>query len=167
MRFTEEAQLWAHIQGSLPGTGIVGISGFGGSGKTELGKKLGRDVPGIQLVHVDDYLDWPRLQARSDDWDGVLYDDIKSAHVDTFRSGRKPVDWLVIEGIGLFTQERQKDFDFRIWVDTPIEKANANGQARDQAFQTLWADVWVPNDLDFEKKHKPKQYADAFFSWCD
>ena len=83
MRFTDETQLWAHIQDELSDTGIVGISGF------------------------------------------------------------------------------------RIWVDTPIEKANASGQARDQAFQSLWENVWVPNDLDFENKHKPEQYSDAFFSWCD
>ena len=165
MRFNSHELLWSHVTETLPDGGVVAISGFGGSGKTELAKKVARDVPGVQLVHVDDYLDWPALQKRSSDWDGVLYDDIRSAHVIPFRSGIKPVQYIVIEGIGLFTSQRQSDFDFHIWVDTPIEHANQNGQARDQAFQELWETVWVPNDLEFEAKHNPTQYADAIYGW--
>lgn len=165
MNYTDHKTLWQAIKAELSECGVVAISGFGGAGKTELAKKLGRDIPGIQLVHVDDYLDWPALQQRSQDWDGVLFDDIKSVHIDTFRRGIKPVKYLIIEGIGLFTADRQQHFDYRIWVDTPIEQSNTHGQARDKDMQELWETVWVPNDLDFETKHQPQQYADATYSW--
>lgn len=163
--YTNESLLWKEIEAKLPDGGIIAISGYGGSGKTELGKKLGRDKLGIQLVHVDDYLNWPKLQKRSEDWDGVEFQSILQAHIKPFREGIKPVKYVIIEGIGLFKEDRQSLFDLRVWVDTPINRANGNGKARDENNNPLWDEVWVPNELDFEKKHNPKQYADAFYSW--
>ncbi len=164
-KYNETETLWKDIQEKHPNGGVIGISGYGGSGKTELGKILGRDKPGIQLVHVDDYLDWPKTCKRNDDGSGVDFDAIVNAHITPFKNGRKPAKYLIIEGIKLYSAERQKYFDYRIWVDTSIDKANNHGQARDKQNQKLWEEVWVPNELAFEKKHNPKQYADAFYSW--
>ncbi len=165
MTHTNIQELWDGIIKEFPDGGIIGISGYGGAGKTELGKALGRDRQGIQLVHVDDYLDWPKICERNEDGDGVNFQSIVDAHIIPFKNGKKPVEYLIIEGIKLFNKSRQKHFDYRIWVDTPIDKANGNGQARDKENQKLWDEVWVPNELAFEKKHNPKQYADALYSW--
>lgn len=165
MMFDQPSELWRHVTEQLPEGGVVAISGYGGSGKTELGKALGRDKPGVQLVHVDDYLDWPRVCELNDDGAGVDFESIVSAHIKPFRDGRKPVQYLIIEGIKLFSSDRQKHFDFRIWVDTKLEESNGNGQARDKQNQKLWDEVWVPNEIAFEQKHNPKQYVDAFYGW--
>ncbi|MDW3176800.1 MAG: hypothetical protein R8J94_05380 [Acidimicrobiia bacterium] len=167
MRFHDAPTLWAHIVATLPIGGVVGISGYGGSGKTELGKALGRDKARIQLIHVDDYLDWPTACERNQDGEGVDFQTIVDGHITPFRNKRKPVDYLIIEGIHIFSVERKVHFDFRIWVDTSIEVANANGQARDSENQKLWDEVWVPNELDFAKRHNPQQFADARYSWVE
>ncbi len=165
MKFNNADQLWKVIATALPDGGIIGISGYGGSGKTELGKSMGRDKPGVQLIHIDDYLDWPKVCERDADGVGVDFQSIVSAHIKPFRDLKKPVDYLVIEGIYLYTEYRQKFFDFKVWVDTSLEKANLNGQSRDKQNQILWNDIWVPNEIAFEKKHNPKQYADALYTW--
>jgi uridine kinase len=167
LKFTDESKLWERITELFPDGAILAISGYGGAGKTELGKKLGRDKQGIQLIHVDDYLDWPKICERNDDGSGVDFESILTAHIEPFRAVKKPVDYLIIEGIQLFSSSRQKHFDFRVWIDTPVEKANNDGQARDKQNQKLWDEVWIPNELAFEKKYDPKQYADAFYSWID
>jgi len=165
MKFDDTAKLWAHIVEILPNGGVIGISGYGGAGKTELGKSLGRDKAGIQLIHVDDYLDWPTICQRNQNGEGVNFQVIVDAHITPFRNNRKPVDYLVVEGVHLFSIQRQAQFDFRVWIDTPIADANSNGQARDKQNQKLWDEVWVPNDIDFEQNHNPKQYADAIYDW--
>lgn len=165
MNFNDANQLWKEIITALPDGGIISISGYGGSGKTELGKALGRDKHGIQLINIDDYLDWPKICKRDDDGLGVDFKSVIDAHIKPFRDSRKPVDYLIIEGVYLYTRGRQKFFDFKVWVDTPIEKSNVNGQARDKENQKLWDEIWVPNEVAFEKKHNPKQYADALYTW--
>ena len=165
VNFTDPADLWHHIEATLPRGGVVAISGFGGAGKTELGKALGRDKHGIQLIHGDDYLDWPLACQRQQNGEAVIFGSILRAHINPFRAGRKPVRWLIVESIQIFTEQRQRHFDYRIWVDTPIDQANANGQARDAQNQQLWDDILVPNDLDFDRAHHPRQYADATYTW--
>jgi uridine kinase len=165
MKYTNPAELWNNIIQQFPEGGIIAISGYGGAGKTELAKTLGRDKPGIQLIHVDDYLDWTKVCELNEDGEGVDFQSIIKAHIEPFRNDKKPVKYLIIEGIKLFSAERQKYFDYKIWVDTPIDSANGNGQVRDGENQRLWEEVWVPNEIAFEKKHNPKQYADALYSW--
>lgn len=165
MNYTNPQELWSKIAELLPEGGIVAISGYGGAGKSTLGIELGRGKAGIQLIHVDDYLDWPKVCARNEDGEGVDFESIVKAHIEPFKAGKKPVKYLIIEGIKLFREDRQKYFDYRVWVDTPISKANGNGQARDVTNQKLWEEIWVPNDEDFEKKHDPKQYVDALYKW--
>lgn len=158
-------ELWKEVERLLPDGGVVGISGFGGSGKTTLSNAIGRDAQGVQHVHVDDYLDWPRVQKYCADWEGIDFDSIISAHIKPFRAGTKPVKYLVIEGIRIFTDDLIKNFDVKIWVDTPIDVAEKNGRGRDGADQDLWDTVWRKSDEDFFNKHNPKQYADILYSW--
>lgn len=165
MEFKDSALLWKHIQQTLPNGGVIGISGYGGAGKTELAKAIAYEKAGIQLIHADDYLDWPIVCSRNDDGDGINFPMIIDAHIKPFRSNRKPVSYLVVEGIYLFSESRQREFDLRIWVDTPLEKANMHGKARDTKNQKLWEEVWMPNELAFAKKYNPKQYSDAVYGW--
>ena len=149
----------------LPKGGVVGISGYGGSGKTTLAREIAYDVPGIQLVHVDDYLDWPVICQRNTNGDGIEFDHIVEAHIEPLRNGRKPVDYVFVEGIYLFRHDRQATFDLRIWVDSPLEESADLGHARDAGNQHLWESVWVPNERDFAERFSPTQYADLFYDW--
>lgn len=171
MLFTSPEKLWKEAERRLPEGGVVGISGFGGAGKTVLAadiardKEKGVDKPGVQLVHVDDYLDWPKLKERNADWNGIDFDSILNAHIKPFKAGTKPVKYLVVEGIAIFQKGFVNNFDLKIWVDRTLDEAENQGRQRDGAAQELWDNVWRKNDQDFFDKHDPKQYADILYRW--
>lgn len=165
--FHDPTRLWSHIRSRLPDGGIVGISGYGGAGKTTLARALERGAPGIRLVHVDDHLDWPTVTSRNPDGDGIGFDAIRTAHIEPFRSRRRPGDHLIIEGVFLFSPERQAEFDHRIWVDTPVHALNGTGRARNPQNQHLWETVFIPNELDFEGRHQPRHFVDTVYRWLE
>ncbi|WP_457099728.1 hypothetical protein [Microbacterium sp. P5_E9] len=50
---------------------VVGVSGYGGAGKSTLARGLVELVPGSVRMRGDDFLDPVRSHQRSHDWDGV------------------------------------------------------------------------------------------------
>lgn len=50
---------------------VVGISGFGGAGKSTLARALVDALPDAVRMRGDDFLDPQRVHRRSADWDGV------------------------------------------------------------------------------------------------
>jgi len=60
------------------------------------------------------------------------------------------------------------DRSFRIfWVETSLETAQERGMRRDDVlgrdFSGLWRDVWVPNEIDFEREFSPRSRAEILF----
>ena len=165
----------------------VGISGFAGAGKSVLARHLLDVVTDAVRLRGDDYLDPQRVHRRSADWDGVERHRMRDEALEPFRVGAqvavRPLDWntgrhgaptplpqasvLVIDSIGIFHPELLPWFDLTVWVDVDLEIAQAQGMARDRAaglqHDTLWTDVWGPNDREFEQTFSPRSLADIVY----
>lgn len=163
---------------------LVGISGFAGAGKSVLARRVVDSVHSAARVRGDDFLDPARVHRRSSDWDGVDRERLRSEVIEPFRAGRdlkvRRLDWatgqlgeptplprasvLVIDAIGLFHPDLLPWFDLTAWVDADLQMAQRRGLARDRAagldHDDLWADVWTPNDREFEQMFSPRDHAD-------
>jgi uridine kinase len=162
---------------------VVGISGFCGSGKSTLARALVDAVPGSLRLRGDDFLDPVRSHGRSECWDGVERERLVVSVLAPFRAGRPSTfqryDWsarrlgpaealpdasvLVVDLIGLLHPEALPHLDVTVWCDVDLETAVARGRARDARLgrdhETLWRDVWVPNERAFAARFAPRDAA--------
>jgi uridine kinase len=166
---------------------VVGVSGYAGSGKSTLARAVVEARPGAVRVRGDDFLDPTQSHHRSDDWSGVERERLVTEVLRPFQSQRpgtfRRFDWarrelgapeplptgdvLVVDLIGLFHPDVLPTLDVTIWVDAPLGIAQERGMRRDEAlgrdFTHLWLDVWVPNEIDFERKFAPRDRADVLY----
>ncbi|MFT2816118.1 uridine kinase family protein [Leifsonia sp. A12D58] len=165
----------------------VGVSGFGGSGKSTLTRQLTASIEGSARIRGDDFLDPDRSHQRSSDWDGVGRIRLREEVLNPFRQGQpgafRRFDWgtrqlsapeaiptaqvLIVDAIGLFHPDLDGAFDLTIWVDLDLPVATARGKARDhqlgRSHDRLWDEVWVPNERDFFARFNPRPTADCLF----
>ena len=169
---------------SLPKPAIVGISGFGGSGKSTVAKLLG-DCLGAPVVGVDSFQKKGAFTTKFSLWDIMDFARLEKEVLQPFSKGSnvtyKHFDaekelllntvtienhgLLIVEGVGLFRPELLKYFSYKIWLDMPMEMAIARGKKRDREeygnpTDELWDGVWKDNDLEYMKEYKPKESAD-------
>ncbi|MFT4028670.1 MAG: phosphoglycerate transporter [Protaetiibacter sp.] len=167
---------------------VVGVSGFGGSGKSTLTRPLVDAIPGAVRMRGDDFLDPVRSHRRSLDWDGVertrLVDEVlvpfRTRQASTFRrydwargalAAPEPVPAgrvMIVDVIGLFHPEATPALDLTVWCDVDLETATERGMRRDAAagrdHARLWREVWVPNERDFAAAFAPRESAEVLFS---
>ena len=165
----------------------VGVSGYAGAGKSVLARQLVDVVDDAVRLRGDDYLDPQRVHRRSSDWDGVERPRIRREALEPFRAGTsvavRPLDWstgghgapaplpqasvLIVDAIGIFHPELLPWFELTVWVDVALDVAQAQGMARDRAaghdHDTLWTDVWTPNDREFEQTFSSRSLADMVY----
>ena len=75
---------------------VVGVSGYGGSGKFALTRQLLARLPGAARIRGDDFLDPKRSDRRSTDWVGVerlrlvseVLEPVREGRTSMFRRGR-------------------------------------------------------------------------------
>lgn len=167
---------------------VVGVSGYGGSGKSTLARDVVEGRSAMIRMRGDDFLDPSRSHRRSSDWDGVDRCRLVSEVLAPFREERESTfqryDWsrrelgepesvpagevLVVDLIGLFHPESLPALDLTIWMDVPLEAARERGMRRDEELgrdhSRLWDEVWVPNEVDFDRNHAPRDSAEILYS---
>src|SRR4051812_37459784 len=80
------ADLVDRVSGLGPGRVIVGISGFGGAGKSTLAGALAHRLPSAAIVPVD-HFHTDRVLDRSSDWGTVDWDRLRAQALEPFRQG--------------------------------------------------------------------------------
>lgn len=166
---------------------VIGVSGYCGSGKSTLVRSVVDGAPGMVRMRGDDFLDPSRSHHRSSDWDGVERRRLVSEVLLPFRGEREAMfrrfDWthralgepepvpsgdvLLVDLIGLFHPEALPVLDLSIWVDVPLQTAQERGMQRDESlgrdFSLLWCDVWIPNEIDFDRNFSPRSQANVLY----
>lgn len=173
---------------AAPRPPVVGISGFGGAGKSTLATLLQERMPGSAVVSGDEFLLARPPVRRSDHWVDVDRDRLREQVLTPARHGQSirhqvwdsasaaPGPWvmldgataLIVEGLGLYAPGLVELFDVRVWIDLDLETATARGMWRDEHDYgnpqlDLWVQVWKPNDADFFDRFRPDQAADILF----
>ncbi len=71
------------------------------------------------------------------------------------------VKYVIVEGISSYHPDIEKYYDYKIWIDTPMELSKQRGHARDGSNENAdkW-DLWAQNDLEYKKKYQPEKRAD-------
>jgi uridine kinase len=160
---------------------LIGIEGFGGSGKTTFANNLRERLGNAYVVNIDDFIVKEKLNEPSWDKGGfdrarlekqVLLPASKGQPVryeellwetNTLSAPKvvPDVDYLIVEGISCYHPEIAHYYAYKIWIDTPIEVAKARGKARDTGNGNAdkW-DLWAENDLRYQEKYHPKRVAD-------
>lgn len=168
---------------------IVGISGFGGAGKSTLAKMLAEKTNGI-IIGIDSF--WKSIETEDYNmWEVVDYGRLIDEVLVPFRAGKSVIryrefDWekgqigewkeisrkeiLIIEGVGLFRPEVLKYIDYSIWIGRSIEESIRFGKKRDKEEygidnDRLWDGVWKRNDLECFEKYNPFHRADCVWAW--
>ena len=167
---------------------IIGVSGFGGSGKSSFSKELGNKLH-IPVVGIDSFqktnkhaeyslweiMDFTRLEQE------VIIPFIKEERVIKYGHFNSPTNsiyktvefenngLLIIEGVGLFRPELLKYFTYKIWVDLPVDEAIRRGKKRDREEHgdpkdEFWDSIWKENDQQYVETYKPKENADLVVS---
>jgi uridine kinase len=160
---------------------LIGIEGFGGSGKSTLAEKLKQLLPNAKTIKIDAFIlkepaqnaePWEQvfdrkrlekqvLEPASHNQD-VSYQRLEWAENTLSPSIELPkADYLIIDGISSYHPEIEHYYDFKIWVNAPIEVAKQRGHQRDSDNENavLW-DKWAQCDLDYQEKYHPEQKAD-------
>lgn len=170
------------IQSLHKSTVVVGVSGYGGSGKSTLASALGKRLS-ASAISIDAFGTYAVFQ-RSDDWHGfdrkrlirqILLPLAGGVHElsydscddwDTWQTVPTPLvveRFLILEGVGLFHPDIVPYLDYRIWLDVPLATASARGIARERKLgrepKDVWKRLWEPNEMDFERKFRPKRLA--------
>ncbi len=149
---------------------IIGIDGFGGSGKSSFARQIAEAVNQSEVIAYDDlYLPADRIPdvmnspvgiADAYDWqaleNGVLkpfrhskpceypvLDWITQGRSTRFVSSKTRV--LIVEGVSCTRPELRDSYDIRIWVTAPYEVRLQRGIERDgEAMRSQWVDFWMP-----------------------
>ena len=160
---------------------LIGIEGFGGSGKTTIANKIKEALGSAYIVNIDDFIVKEKITETSWDKGGfdrdrlekqVLIPASKSQTVSyqeliwQTNTLSKPkivpeVEYLIVEGISCYHPDIAHYYDFKIWVETSIEVAKERGHARDGSNENAkhW-DLWADNDLRYQEKYHPEKQAD-------
>ncbi|MDQ3159143.1 MAG: hypothetical protein M3P98_03360 [bacterium] len=160
---------------------LIAIEGFGGSGKTTIAEKLKALLRHAYVINIDDFIIKDKLTEKS--WDkgafnrGRLEQEVLipassckkvSYHKLIWATNTlsepvsvPDVDYIIVEGISTYHPDIAKYYDYKIWIDIPIELARERGHARDGSNENAqhW-DLWAENDLRYQQKYHPEQQAD-------
>lgn len=164
---------------ALPDRSAVGLSGFGGAGKSTLAAALAHRLPQVAVVAGDGFLLRDRCLVLSDDWAGVDRDRLDRQVLQPFRAGR-PVRWqeydwasdsydwrdlppcrvLVVEAVGLL--HPSLSWDLSVWLDVDPDVALARAIARDLGQDADVSDwpMWAETDRLFRARFRPDITAD-------
>jgi uridine kinase len=163
---------------------LIGIDGFGGSGKTTFSAKLAAMLGNTYVIHMDDFIVKDKMHESS--WDEgfdrkrlaeQVLEPLANSRVASYQKllwesdtlsdyqDIPTVNYVIIEGITSLHPKIRKYYDYKIWVDTPIDIAKARGEARDADNENvdMW-DLWASNDLRYQAQYHPDEAADVIVS---
>ena len=156
------------------GTRWIGVDGFGAAGKSTLARRIAAELPGAQVIEVDNF-------GRADvpGWDRELF---AAQVLDPLLAGRPAryqrwdvvadagLDWVevppgvpvVVEGVSATDGRVPVPWDVTIWVATPARVRRRRIAARDTnpALLERWRTDWLPSEQAYAAAQRPWRRAD-------
>lgn len=163
----------------LPAQSAVGLSGYGGAGKSALAAALAARMPDVAVVAADGFLVRERCLVVSDDWGGLDRARLDRELLGPFRAGAEVTwgeyDWasdayvrrtlpsyrvLLVEGVGVLHPSLH--WDLAVWLDVDPDVALTRAVARDlrQGVDVSGWPVWAETDRRFQRRFHPEAHAD-------
>jgi uridine kinase len=159
---------------------LIGISGFGGSGKSTFALALGKKID-APVIGVDSFSK-SNVHEGYEFWDVMDFDRLENEVLEPFVSGSPDIkygdfDWeankigkeisldqegiVIVEGVGLLRPSLMEYFSCTIWIDCPIQEAIERGKKRDREEYNnpqdeYWDGIWKKNDLQCFEEFSPK-----------
>ncbi len=153
-------------------TRLVGVDGYGGSGKSTFAERLAKYLGTKKIIHTDDFASWDN---PVDWWPRLLQQVIEpltrgeTAHWQRYDWNTKQLaEWhdtesggvVVIEGVTATREAWRRFLTYRIWVECPRSLRLQRGLERDgQDAHALWEE-WMVEEDKYVKLEKPQTYAD-------
>lgn len=177
----------------LPATkhsNVIGLSGFGGSGKSTVAAKLAEALEEAATISTDDFM-LKNYKERSGNWACIDRQRLVMQVLRPAENGTElnyqVYDWatgrlgearrivgrnIIVEGIGIIHPQVIPYFDFSIWLDVDLPAAVQRGMRRDKEIlgvdnDSLWQKVWMPNDQEYFDKYRPDRLADCIYRPLD
>jgi uridine kinase len=174
---------------ALPLPKIIGVSGFGGAGKSSFARLLAAAIE-APVVGVDSLLKAGTFNTQYRLWEIVDFDRLEREVLYPFLNKEKLIRYgqsniqsgavsnttevankgqLIVEGVGLFRPKLAEYWDYKIWIDCPLETAILRGKKRDreeyhQPSDEYWDGIWRDNDIQYLETFKPKEKADLIIA---
>lgn len=183
--FTSPEDLAVHIQylDNVTTPFVIAIDGYGGSGKSTLGKALKQLLPSAMIIETDNFIKYPHEpNVFEHDWLSIernvlsrLKNDEKVVTKEYDWNTLSPIkeiqqikDFVIVEGISLLDDRYVDYYDLKIWIDCPYEVALERGKKRDKEEQgtnhdELWDTVWGPGSKRYFQRSRPDLKADVLF----
>lgn len=163
---------------------LIGIEGFGGSGKSTVAAQLAEALADAVVVPIDAFIVKEKVLEP---WDAGAFDHARLVREVLEPASRgeaisyRALDWasntlvgpivvprsryLIVEGISAFVQPAGGYYDYTIWVDTPAEVARARGIDRDRGTENEqhW-ELWSRHDIEYLHRCRSNETADAIVS---
>ena len=162
---------------------IIGISGFGESGKSTLAKDLANQLK-TTYIGIDSFFK-SKDHSEYQLWDIFDFKRLEIEVLKPYLSGDLNIsygefDWeknkvlsksviitnglLIIEGVGIFRPEIREYFSCPIWIDCPLDVATERGKRRDKEEYGIsqdenWDGIWKRNDIQCFNEFSPKRKA--------
>jgi len=155
---------------------LIGIDGFGGSGKSTVANYLKSNLKNSVVIEMDDFYS-PELKRA--DYLRVLRQVIKS--ITKNQSFVYQIyDWkrdklidskkievgstVIVEGVFALEKSIRDFFDYTIWVDCDPIQAMERGIARNLSEDGVdtrekWEKLWYPMELKYVTEQKPDVFA--------
>ena len=162
---------------------VVGVSGYGGAGKSTFAAKLGQ-MMGAPVIGLDSFI-ISRTPSEYAHWEIIDFARLKREVLEPFTAGQRvryghfdwiqnqinglrelpPTGGLIVEGVGLFRPALLKYFALLIWLACPIEEAIRRGKRRDREEynnpqEESWDGIWKRNDEQCYRDYQPEKIAD-------
>ncbi|WP_233245415.1 AAA family ATPase [Salinibacterium hongtaonis] len=152
-----------------PSTPVVLIDGRSGSGKSTVAGQLAAEIPGSQLVRLDDlYPGWDGLDA------GSLQ--VVTSVFDAVNPGWVRWDWqadaaaechsldaarpLIVEGCGALSRAAREKATLGVWIECPEPIRKRRALDRDgETYAPHW-DRWAEQESRFIAREHPQTIAD-------
>ena len=163
---------------------LIGISGFGGSGKSTFAQALSKKL-NAPVIDIDSFSK-SNVHENYQLWEIMNFERLEKEVLKPFVSGSQKIkygkfNWttnklekevsvhhdgvLIVEGVGIFRPNLMKLFSCTIWIDCPIEEAIDRGKKRDREEYNhpqdkYWDGIWKKNDLQCFEEFSPKANVD-------